>query len=295
MIISVSRRTDIVALYSQWFIKQIERGYCIVENPYNPNQKSLVSLKPEDVDFIVFWTRYPEPILPYLKKLDYSGYKYYFMVTINNYPKEFESFSPKIEKVIESVKKLSKIVGKNRVLWRYDPIILTSATNENWHLKNFESLLNEINKHVRKIIVSLVDKYRKNTKFLNYINKKYGLLSPSEKFGFELSKIAKSYKTKIQSCAEEKKLFPIKNGACIDPKILNIKKEFKKDINQRHQCLCVKSRDIGKYDTCIFKCNYCYASNYKKALKYYINYRLSGRHTSASESSSSGSSSESSG
>ncbi len=294
MIISVSRRTDIVALYSQWFIEQIEQGYSIVENPYNPKQKSIISLKPEDVDFIVFWTRYPQPILPHLKKLDIMGYKYYFMVTINNYPKEFESFNPKVEKTIKSLKKLSEIIGKSRVIWRYDPIILTSITNEKWHLNNFSNILENIHSYIGKIIVSLVDKYRKNTKFLKYIDKKYGLFTPSKKFAFKLLKIAESYKITVQSCSEGTRLLPIKSGACIDPKILHIKKEFKKDKNQRSQCLCSQSKDIGKYDTCIFKCNYCYASNYKRALKNYLNYKLSGRHSSASKTSTSRGSSKTS-
>jgi hypothetical protein len=144
MIISASRRTDIIGLYTDWFIDKIKKGYCNVSNPYNRNQVTKVSLLPKDVDFFVFWTRYPKPILKHLNLLDKMGYKYYFMITLNNYPKEFEKYSPIKEKVVDSIKALSNKIGKDKVIWRYDPIIITDITNESWHLKNFYEILNSI-------------------------------------------------------------------------------------------------------------------------------------------------------
>jgi hypothetical protein len=74
MIISASRRTDIPAFYSGWFMKRIEAGHCDVPNPFNPTQVTNISFEPEDVDVIVFWTRNASPLLPHLKELDGKGY-----------------------------------------------------------------------------------------------------------------------------------------------------------------------------------------------------------------------------
>jgi hypothetical protein len=274
MIISVSRRTDIIGLYTDWFIDKIKKGYCNVSNPYNRNQVSKVSLTPKDVDFFVFWTRYPKPILKYLDFLDKKGYKYYFMITLNNYPKEFEKYSPIKEKVIDSIKSLSDKISRDKVIWRYDPIIITDLTNESWHLKNFYEILSSIGNSISKIKISFVDIYRKNKKFIEFLEREHNLkLFPSKDFFKNLSLIAREYKIKIETCSENVDLegYNISKGVCIDPKILNIEKNYAKDKNQRKECLCRESKDIGAYDTCIFGCRYCYASNFVKALKNYKN------------------------
>lgn len=66
MIISASRRTDIPAFYAEWFVRRVRAGYCEVPNPMNPRQVARVSLLPEEVDAIVFWTRSPRAMLPRL-------------------------------------------------------------------------------------------------------------------------------------------------------------------------------------------------------------------------------------
>ncbi len=141
MIISVSRRTDVIALYTNWFIERLKQGCCEVTNPYNRNQISKVSLKPQDVDFFVFWTRYPQPIIPYLKFMNEKGYKYYFLITLNNYPSIYEKRVPDAKKVIKSIQNLSQKIGRGKVIWRYDPIIISDITPESWHLKNFSEIL----------------------------------------------------------------------------------------------------------------------------------------------------------
>ncbi|MCX8024216.1 MAG: DUF1848 domain-containing protein, partial [Thermanaerothrix sp.] len=122
MIISASRRTDIPAFYTPWFIHRVRAGYCTVPNPFNHNQVSYVSLKPEDVDIIVFWTRNPAPLIPYLGELDARGLRYYFQYTIMENPRTIDKKSPPLQPAIETFVELSEKIGDERVIWRYDPI-----------------------------------------------------------------------------------------------------------------------------------------------------------------------------
>jgi len=133
MFIGASRRTDIPAFYSEWFMNKIEIGFCKTINPFNAKQIKTVSLKPKDVDAIVFWTKNPEPMLKYINKLENIGYRYYFQFTLNDYPKELEPKVPIVTERIATFKKLSEMIGKQRVIWRYDPIIFSNVTDLNYH------------------------------------------------------------------------------------------------------------------------------------------------------------------
>ena len=127
MIISASRRTDIPAFYSEWFMNRIREEYFYKVNPFNKNQVKGISLAPEDVDAIVFWSKHPKPIIPHLKKLNEKGYNYYFQYTMNNYPEILEPNLPELSKRIDVFKKLSSQTSPKQVVWRYDPIIYTAT------------------------------------------------------------------------------------------------------------------------------------------------------------------------
>ncbi len=122
MIISASRRTDIPAFYAEWFMQRIRAGYCTVPNPFNRGQVSTISLAPEDVDAIVFWTRFPRPLLPHLDELDRCGYRYYFQFTLLDYPRSLETHRPDVRQAVEAFRTLAERIGPERVIWRYDPI-----------------------------------------------------------------------------------------------------------------------------------------------------------------------------
>ena len=138
MIISASRRTDIPAFYSEWFLNRIKERYVLVPNPYNPNMISRVNLDPAVIDCVVFWTKNPVPMIDKLDRL--QDYKYYFQFTLNPYGTELESKLPPLQKRIDTFKRLSDKIGREKVVWRYDPIL----TNEQllfiktnllkWHL-----------------------------------------------------------------------------------------------------------------------------------------------------------------
>ena len=145
MIISASRRTDIPAYYTEWFINRINEGFLYVRNPMNIYQVSKINLSPEIVDFIVFWTKNPEPLLDKLDKL--QDYNYYFQFTINSYDTDIEEFVPNKGKyVISTFKKLSDMIGKEKVIWRYDPILLNDKYSISYHLENFDKLAKQLSR-----------------------------------------------------------------------------------------------------------------------------------------------------
>ena len=168
MIISASRRTDIPAFYSKWFMNRIKDGYVLVQNPYNTKQIRKVFLTPFQVDAIVFWTRNAKPLIPYLDDLDKLGYNYYFQYTITGYKRELERFTPSPQKAIETFIELSDKIGKEKVIWRYDPIILSDYSNYNEHLKRL--ILQLTNSKNYQFIITFFETNRQQPAFVKNIN-----------------------------------------------------------------------------------------------------------------------------
>lgn len=160
-IISASRSTDIPAFYSKWFFNRLEAGYCTWYNPFN-QQKMYISFK--NCKVIVFWTKNPKPIIPYLHKLDEMGIHYYFQVTLNDYVKNgFEPNVPSVEERVETFKELSKIIGKERVIWRFDPLIISNEITPRELLTRIWYVGNKLKGFTEKLVFSFVDvkAYRK--------------------------------------------------------------------------------------------------------------------------------------
>lgn len=274
MIICASRRTDIPAFFTAWFMNRVEAGYCTVVNPFNSKQVSYVSLLPDDVDVIVFWTKNAAPMLRYLQKLDSRGYRYYFQYTVNDYPVSFEPNLPILPQRIENFKQLSMTSGHERVIWRYDPIIVSNLTPYEYHLSKFAKIAEELRGFTKRVVISIVDEYRKATYNFRKLQKQgisldANYVSPG--FGEMIQKmacIARNNGMEIFSCAERIDLsrFNILPNKCVDDnyikKVFNLEVEKQKDKYQRPECGCVKSKDIGFYDTCLHGCCYCYAGSY---------------------------------
>ncbi len=270
MIISASRRTDIPAFYGKWLLNRIRAGYCLVRNPFNPKFTYRVSLRPEDVDAIVFWTRYPVPFLRHLDELEQRGYHFYFLFTVTDYSRGLELHLPTLAARIAAFKRLSARLGPARVVWRYDPILLSRRFSFDFHRRLFEMLTTELAGFTDTVIVSLVDYYRKTLRNLSPIRDEL-ILHPEEhpdfpQFMRDLAQMAACANMRIQSCAEEVDLRPygIPPGRCIDNerirRLFGIEVPGRKDPHQRPQCGCVVSRDIGAYNTCPYGCLYCYAT-----------------------------------
>ncbi len=276
MIISASRRTDIPAFHSEWFFNRLKEGYIITKNPMNSKQIKKVSLHKEDVDCFVFWTKNPEPMIDSLEEL--NGYNYYFQFTITGYPVDIEPKLPPLHKRIETLKKLSAMIGPKRIIWRYDPIILSDKIDLDFHVVHFEEMARKIQPYVSKCTISFLDAYPSNQKRLEKNNVKVLDDQQIHQLASKFSEIAFQNNLIIETCSEGYALesIGICHAKCIDAKYINklfdIDVTAQKDKNQRTNCGCVKSVDIGAYSTCLHNCVYCYAqhktSNYDKCIPY---------------------------
>lgn len=271
VILSVSRRTDIPNYYSDWFFHRIKEGFVYVRNPMNPHQVSKIDISPEVVDCIVFWTKNPEPMIGRLDEL--SAYQYYFQFTLTGYGQDMECNVPhKKEIMIPVFQKLSEKIGKDKVVWRYDPIIFTKVYTPEYHIKAFEQIAGALNGCTNQCVISFVDAYAKNQKNMKAVNA-YNIDEVAIKeFCKTLSGIAGKNKMTIGSCAESMDLSDcgIGHNCCIDKKLIEDITGYKiragKDKNQRPECGCVESVDIGTYNTCKNGCKYCYANHSQESV-----------------------------
>lgn len=272
MILSVSRRTDIPGYFSDWFFERIKEGFVYTRNPMNPNQISKLKLTPETVDCIVFWTKNPEPMLDRLDEL--PSYPFYFQFTLTSYGKDIEANVPhKKEVMIPVFQRLSEKVGSKRVIWRYDPILFTKTYTPEYHLKAFRQMAEALKGYTEKCVISFVDTYAKNKKKLQALGVYELPKEELESFARELSSIAKENGMVTASCAENNDLSNcgIVHNACIDKslieEIIGCKLKGAKDKNQRSECGCMESIDIGTYHTCLNDCQYCYANHSLESVK----------------------------
>ncbi|HEX3012327.1 MAG TPA: DUF1848 domain-containing protein [Syntrophomonadaceae bacterium] len=232
MIISASRRTDIPAFYPEWFINRIRAGYCTTVNPFNRRQVSYVSLNPDDVEVMVFWTKNPRPLMRYLKELDDRGYKYYFHYTLTGYPPAIEPNLPDLKKGIETFKKLADTIGPDRVIWRYDPIIISNVTDNDYHKKHIDYISRELEGSTDRLVVSIVDEYRRATVNFNRLeNQSITVTRNTAEADVQdliefIVNLARNRKMGVFSCAEILDLAPfgLRPGKCIDDRY--IKKVF---------------------------------------------------------------------
>jgi DNA repair photolyase len=271
MIISASRRTDIPAFYAEWFINRVRAGFCTVPNPFNTNQVSRISLKPSDVEVIVFWTRNPRPLMRHLDELDARDHRYYFQYTLMANPRLLDPKTPPVEQAIQTFKALSDKIGPTKIIWRYDPIVLSNITDISFHRATFTAIAKALKSHTKRAVISFVDIYQSIASRMRRLEKSDLRLIPVEddhlrNLSRALVEIAASHDMNLVSCAEEFDLRPygVQPGKCIDDNLIaqvfGLAVTSKKDPHQRQACGCVLSKDIGMYDTCPFNCVYCYAT-----------------------------------
>jgi hypothetical protein len=264
MILSVSRRTDIPAFYSKWFINRIHEGFVDVRNPVNIHQISRVDIEPDVVDCIVFWTKHAKPLMNELEELE--DYKYYFQYTINPYDALIEKNVPRKNIIIDNFKELSDKIGPNRVIWRYDPILITNTINLDYHIKYFEQLAKRLSGFTDICVISFVDLYKKTVRNTQSLNMREPTMEEMHRFAHMMTEIAGLHNIKIVSCSEKENLEAegIEHGCCIDrnliEEITGYEIDATKDKNQRKECGCIQSIDIGAYNTCKHNCKYCYAN-----------------------------------
>lgn len=265
MIISASRRTDIPSYYSEWFFNRLKDGYVYVRNPMNPHRISEVSLSPDVVDGIVFWTKNPTPMLNRLDEL--QNYTYYFQFALTPYGTDIEKNVPsKNDIVIPTFQKLSSMIGKERVIWRYDPILLNDRYTMQYHIKYFRVLCDKLSDYTEKCTISFLDLYKNIQRRIAPLGIHPLTSGQAEELTELFCEIAKEHDIYIDTCAEEIDLskYGVRHASCIDrnriERIGKCKLNIERDKNQRAACGCIASIDLGAYNTCNNGCVYCYAN-----------------------------------
>ncbi|NVK18647.1 MAG: DUF1848 domain-containing protein [Methylocystaceae bacterium] len=263
MIISASYKTDIPAFYTPWFINRMKAGFCKMVNPYNL-QAYKISLKPEDVQAYVFWSRNYHHFLDQ-NVLDQLGRPFVCHMTVLNYPRHLDQSVIPADKAIGQMKEIARTFDKRAVVWRYDPIVMSDETDADWHLQNFRQLATELTGVVDEVIVSFVQFYRKTQR--NFAAQGVLAQDPSvfEKQDLikKLHGIAQGCGMELTICAQPELLCdPIQPSACID--VVRLESLSKAPLmvkrkSHRAECGCASSKDIGDYNTCPHGCLYCYA------------------------------------
>jgi hypothetical protein len=273
MIISASRRTDIPAFYSSWFFNRLREGYVLVRNPWNLHLISKVSLRPRDVDCIVFWTKNPLNLLPKLDLMEPYTLRYYFLFTVTAYGRDIETCLPEKENIIETFVSLSRRIGRQRIVWRYDPIFLTKKITPAFHYEYFRYLADRLFTHTHRCIISFLTLYKKCRRNLQSIDLIEIDDEEKKEIAARLHSIASKRDIELVTCAQKLDLSEqgIGHGKCIDDVLISDligkKITLRKDKSQRSACRCVGSIDIGAYSSCLHNCLYCYANQDRKSVK----------------------------
>lgn len=266
MIINTGQRTDIPAFYSQWFANRLKAGFVLVRNPYNPKSVIRYRLTPDVVDLIGFCTKNPAPMLPYMDLLEPFGQWWY--VTITPYSKDIEPNVPDKLKVLESFRQLSKIVGADRMGWRYDPIFISEEWPAERHIKAFEYMARTLEGYTHTAVISFIDLYEKTRK--NFPGVQSVPNDEKLRLGKAFVEIASKYGMTVRPCAEGTALarFGADCSGCMT--VAMYEKALHKNLivprfaPARKECACYLGCDIGSYNTCGHLCRYCYA-NYDAA------------------------------
>jgi hypothetical protein len=267
VIVSASRRGDIPAFNSPWFMDCLRRGEAVVANPFRPKQTRVVDLRRDAVAALVFWSRDVRPLLPHLDEIDGRGYPYYFLITFTAYPRALEPATPGLEEARSFLEALAARIGRERIIWRYDPVLFSAATSLDFHRENFLKLARMLAPFAFRVIVSFFDPYRQALQRLKKIGidgeNAVGSADQRARLLAHFAAAAGEFNLEIQSCAEAALAAGVKLGKCIDEALLNelfgLDLAYRKDPSQRKLCLCQESVDIGSYGTCRHGCLYCYA------------------------------------
>jgi len=265
-LISASRRTDIPAFYAEWFVERTRAGEASWVNPFN-GQVCTVSLEPGAVAAIVFWTRNFAPMIRHLDELEGRGYRLLIHFTLTGLPRTYETHVPPVQAAVTQFRRIADRVGPDRLLWRYDPILVSPETGSDFHLRHFESLAAALEGATRQCTISFVEVYGKVRR--NFT--KRGLPLPDPEVGdrrelaARLGAIAAARGIAVKACCNDELLGPgVQKAHCVD---LEQIRRLWPDLDftaaaapTREECGCVRSYDIGAYDTCLHGCIYCYAT-----------------------------------
>jgi len=268
VIISASYRTDIPAFYGDWFLRRVAEGQCRTVNPYN-GRRSAIRLTRDQVDGIVFWTRNAAPFLAGLEQLAAAGYPFVVQYTVTGYPRPLERSVVPVGAAIETMRRIARRYGPRALVWRYDPVMLTSLTPHGWHRETFAHLARSLADCMDEVVLSFVQVYAKTRVNSDRAARRFGFTwrdpAPEEKQALlqDLAEIAAEAGLAASLCAQPELSGPGLGAArCIDAVRLAdlggrpIAAEAR---GNRPGCRCARAQDVGAYDTCPHGCVYCYA------------------------------------
>jgi hypothetical protein len=293
LIISASRSTDIPAFYGDWLMARLAAGYVKWKSPFGG---SPLFISFEKARVFVFWSKDPAPFFPHFALLDRMGYNYYFLFTLNDYEAErLEPGVPPVGERIETFIRLSHRIGKGRVVWRFDPLVLCERITVQGLLEKVGSIGDRIAPFTTRLVFSFVDiekyaKVRRNLQDAGIVGAREFTNDEVEEFCTGIAVLNRRWRLSIAACAEGRDLsrFGIGRGQCIgydlmlqefgnDRKLMDFLQtdekqtlggttntadlsRLLKDPGQRNTCRCIVSKDIGQYSTCMHLCTYCYAN-----------------------------------
>lgn len=221
IIISASRSTDIPAFYGEWFMNRLKAGYIKWNNPFNINKPQYVSLR--DARVIVFWTKNAAPFEKYLDEIDAFGINYYFSFTLNDYEQEnFEPNIPLLRDRIKTFQRLSNRLGKDRVIWRFDPLIVTDKLGISQLLERIKVIGDELAPYTKKLVFSFADieVYKKVKHNMTAHDSSWKSFTKNDMYDFAegLVKLNEKWQLELATCCEEVDFheFGIKHNSCID-------------------------------------------------------------------------------
>jgi len=271
MIISASRRTDIPAFYSEWLLKKLREGFVLVRNPMNYHQVSRIALSPATVECLVFWTKNPRAMMARLPEITRLGYPFYFLVTLTAYDASIEKEVPPLSERLEIFQTLAAQIGPEKVIWRYDPILFTGRWSADFHREAFAGLAESLSGFTLRCIVSFLQMYRKCERNMKGLDLSEPPVAERVALLRTLQSLSAAQGIQLQTCAQGGELAAelakagIPPAKCIDGelvgRIARTETCARKDTNQRKECGCRESIDIGAYNSCPHHCLYCYANS----------------------------------
>lgn len=262
MILNTGSRTDIPAYYSEWFYNRIEAGYVLSRNPYYPSQVTRYLLNPELIDVMIFCSKNPEPMLERISPL--APYSTFWFVTITPYGQDIEPYVPPKEQVIRSFQRLSRIVGRQRISWRYDPVFITEKYSVSYHIGQFGRMAEALSEYTDQCVISFIDLYEKTKRNFRGIRSVTG--QEQEILVEAFSKTARENNLQIHLCCENAALVRenVDADGCMSQAVLERAIGCRLNVPgkryARSECSCLLGADIGAYNTCGHGCLYCYAN-----------------------------------
>ena len=262
MIINTGQRTDIPAFYSEWFSNRLREGFVCVRNPYNPNQVSRYRLDPSVVDAICFCSKNPSPMFAHMDLL--KGYGQLWFMTITPYGRDIEPNVPDKHRLLEDFRRLSDMVGKNAVVWRYDPIFISDKYSMSYHLRAFEKMSSVLDGYTDTVVISFIDLFPKVRR--NFPEAMEVTPGQRLELGKAIIDMAAAHGMTVKPCAEGNDLEAFGADCRGCTLISDYEKAIGKRLNvpklkgARESCACYLACDIGAYNTCRHLCRYCYAN-----------------------------------